>query len=187
MQLAILRRRNPREYLHLGDPAAAGISQHIEVAQQRFAIGQNGDLAAAFASARRTLRSIKGLGKVQVQLVHARLQGNVVAEISLPAAAIDDRILCPPNMLDRARDSRAASEVGARPIPGQTVFTKFAIDSVTSMRVENRPGHLFGGCRLRVLGFPAHGGCDTGAAAGMVVKNELLDRAWIEFSVLSQH
>src|ERR1700758_929553 len=94
MQLAILRRRNPREYLHLGGPAAAGISQHIEVAQQRFAIGQNGDLAAAFASARRTLRSLKGLGKEQVQFVHARLQGNVVAEISLPAAAIDDRILC---------------------------------------------------------------------------------------------
>src|SRR5579864_3125281 len=55
----------------------------------------------------------------------------------------------------------------------RAVLTEFAIDSVTSMRVENRPGHLFGGCRLRVLGFPAHGGGDTGAAAGMVVKNEL--------------
>ena len=38
-----------------------------------------------------------------------------------------------------------------------------------------------------MLGFPAHGGGDARAATGMIVENELLDRAGIQLAVFSQH
>ncbi len=53
--------------------------------------------------ATRILRAVESLRKVQAQFVGSRLQRNVVGEISLPAAAVDDGILGTPDVLHRAR------------------------------------------------------------------------------------
>jgi hypothetical protein len=54
-------------------------------------------------------------------------------------------------------------------------------------RIEEGPGQLFRGCRLRVLRLPAHGSGDAGASARMIKEDELLHRAWVEFAIFSEH
>src|SRR5215831_10498744 len=111
MQLPILCRRNIVKDLDLSRPLASRIGKHVEVLQQSLAICGDTHRAAAFAATAGILRPILSLGKVQPQIISSRLQRNVVAEISLPAGAINNRILCPPDVLDRTLYSVSTGEI----------------------------------------------------------------------------
>src|ERR1051326_3311005 len=79
--------------------------------QQRLAVRHHGHRAAALAPARRALRPVEVLREMQPELIPSRLQRNVVGKISLPAAAVNDRILRPPDMLHRTLHRIAAIEI----------------------------------------------------------------------------
>ena len=52
--------------------------------------------------------------------------------------------------------------------------------------IKQWSGKFFSGCRLRMLGLPAHGGGDPGTSAGMIEEDELLNGARIELTMLSR-
>jgi hypothetical protein len=110
MQLAVCGRRDVGEDLHFGSAVAARISEHVEVLEQELAVGKDRHDAASLTAAPCVFRTVECLGEVQMEFVRARLQRNVVSEIALSAAAIDDGILRPPDVLDCALNWVAAGE-----------------------------------------------------------------------------
>src|SRR5207342_684577 len=97
MELTIAGRRDVWKDFHFCRPFASRIGQHVEVSEHSLAIRSHRHGAAALAASTRVLRAILSLCEVQAQFVRSRLEWNVVGEVPLAAAAIDDRILRPPD------------------------------------------------------------------------------------------
>src|SRR5579864_3722102 len=114
MQLAVRCRRDIGKNLHFGGAVAAGIGEDVELLKQRLAVGKHRHDAAPLASAAGVFRSVESLGEVQTQFVGSGLKWNVVSEVSLTAAAIDNGLLGAPDVLDRALNRVAAGEVRIR-------------------------------------------------------------------------
>src|SRR5439155_5013517 len=82
-----------------------------------------------------------------------------------------------------------------------TVPTKCSTWNISQIRGRGRPrhtifwlpasehwsGYFLAIVGLGVFGFPAHGGGDAGASAGMVEEDELFDGAGIEFAIFAEH
>ena len=114
MQLAIAGRGDVVKDLHFGGAFAARVGKNVEIVEHRLAIHRDGHCAAALAASTGILRAVLSLRKVQAQFVSARLQWDVVGEISLPAAAVDDGILGTPDVLNRALHRASARKVSIR-------------------------------------------------------------------------
>src|ERR1700739_5011458 len=114
MQLTIAGWGDVVKNLHLGRALAASVGKNIEIVEHRLAIRRDGHCAAALATSTGILRAVLGLRKVQAEFIRARLQWDVVGEISLPAAAVDDGILSTPDVLNRTLHRVSARKVRIR-------------------------------------------------------------------------
>src|SRR5512142_2101126 len=108
MEQTIAGGSNVCEHLDVGGPPTPGVSQYVEVSQQRLAIGGDRHNPAPLTTASQVLRAVESLREVQVQLVSPRLQRNGIREIALAAGAMDGRVLCTPDVLDGTSDWSAA-------------------------------------------------------------------------------
>src|SRR5579871_111807 len=114
MQLTIARRRNVVKNFDFSRSFAGRVGKHIEVLQNRLSINGNRHCAATLSASARILRAVQSFSEMKAQLVGPGLQWNVVVEVTLPAVAIDDGVLCTPYVLHGTRHRGAPRKVAVR-------------------------------------------------------------------------
>src|ERR1017187_9703481 len=112
----VRRRGNVFKYPLVGNVAAARVGERIEGSQHGFSVDQNPEDPAGLAASRAVVLAEYCLGKVQMQLINAGLQRDVITEIAFASGAEQLRIgRRRDGMVGRSEDGSAAEEPVAGP------------------------------------------------------------------------